>query len=391
MEIRVKRVLLSEDESLAHSYESTDELYHWGIKGMKWGVRRYQNKDGSLTAAGQKHRRSLGQYVHDKRVAKKRREAAAKARDTKAKNAAEKAKRERLLAKGKIPVKKMTDEELARSMKRLDDEKRYLEKVRETSTFERFKYKLVNETIIPSVTEAGKAVAKSYLEEQGKKLLGMNQKSAHEKLKEAAEAARLTKEMYENKQALDNAKKNRALNDAVDKAKAEAELAKAKKDKVTNDRQAYDQTGKFEAEKAADKAASDAVKKAEAQKEVDAYNTQKSAKDSEKDGLYKMKGTGENKSLDTDIKEEYNKIYDKDGNRRNDSSGSNSSSNSSQKTNNKSVVKETTIKSGEIAVRNTAMNTSISTINKANVNDGVAWVESASGEFLNTTSYKERK
>lgn len=30
------------------------ELYHWGVKGMKWGVRRYQNKDGSLTPAGKK-------------------------------------------------------------------------------------------------------------------------------------------------------------------------------------------------------------------------------------------------------------------------------------------------------------------------------------------------
>ena len=30
------------------------ELKHWGIKGQRWGVRRYQNKDGSLTPAGKK-------------------------------------------------------------------------------------------------------------------------------------------------------------------------------------------------------------------------------------------------------------------------------------------------------------------------------------------------
>ena len=30
----------------------SDELYHYGIKGQRRGVRRYQNKDGSLTAAG---------------------------------------------------------------------------------------------------------------------------------------------------------------------------------------------------------------------------------------------------------------------------------------------------------------------------------------------------
>lgn len=31
-----------------------NEIYHHGILGQKWGVRRYQNEDGSLTAAGKR-------------------------------------------------------------------------------------------------------------------------------------------------------------------------------------------------------------------------------------------------------------------------------------------------------------------------------------------------
>lgn len=35
-------------------YQKTEELYHHGVLGMKWGVRRYQNKDGSLTPVGRR-------------------------------------------------------------------------------------------------------------------------------------------------------------------------------------------------------------------------------------------------------------------------------------------------------------------------------------------------
>lgn len=36
-----------------------NELYHHGVKGQKWGVRRYQNPDGSLTDAGKKRYYSM--------------------------------------------------------------------------------------------------------------------------------------------------------------------------------------------------------------------------------------------------------------------------------------------------------------------------------------------
>lgn len=96
---------------------ASDELSHHGILGMKWGVRRYQNADGSLTNAGKK-RKGLIQTMKDKKKAKMLREA-------KAKKKAEREKKEAIIRSGdEKEIRKikgqLTDEELARALDRVN-------------------------------------------------------------------------------------------------------------------------------------------------------------------------------------------------------------------------------------------------------------------------------
>ena len=63
---------LHAERYLPDNWDADEELAHYGIKGMKWGVRRYQNKDGSYTSAGLRRRRQTSSdYEETKELRKK--------------------------------------------------------------------------------------------------------------------------------------------------------------------------------------------------------------------------------------------------------------------------------------------------------------------------------
>lgn len=167
------------------------ELTHWGIKNMKWGIRRFQNKDGSLTPEGGKRyngsdykpRKSLGQKISDykKSSAKKKQLEKARAARAEKKRAEEEAKakaeqRKRDVESGKIKAKDMTSDELKDRINRMNDEKRYkqlMEETGHTSVIEtygkQFAKKMWDQAIVPAATEAGKELVKKAILDASKK------------------------------------------------------------------------------------------------------------------------------------------------------------------------------------------------------------------------------
>ena len=126
-----------------------DQLYHHGIKDMKWGIRRFQNKDGSLTPAGRKRYGDGpdGDYesesASNKPAAKKR------------------------------SIKDMSDEELVAAIRRAELEKRYNDlNPRQISAGEKFMSNVVG----PAVNQVAKTLITDALTKQGKKFLGLDSK-----------------------------------------------------------------------------------------------------------------------------------------------------------------------------------------------------------------------
>ena len=100
---------------------NADELKHYGIKGMKWGVRRFQNKDGSLTADGRKRYGSEDLKSMQKQV-NQGKNVVDGVKKTRAK-AAEKQTEKKI----RDDLSKMSDRELRDIVNRLNMEERYMQ------------------------------------------------------------------------------------------------------------------------------------------------------------------------------------------------------------------------------------------------------------------------
>lgn len=232
-------------------YDSLDEIYHHGIKGQKWGVRRYQNKDGSLTIDGGKRyngsdyqpRKSLGQKIKDHRTASKRaknlkkaREAAAAKRKEaiKEKEAAEKRKKD--LESGKISARKMTQEELNDRINKLNLEKRYKQLMEELDPSSKavkegksFVKNMWDNAAQPAIAEATKSVMKDVLIKQLRKATGLDvDDKSMNALKKEFDTLDLQQKISNAKKTIYDNEKHMSGKDEDESAKLQKEATDAK-------------------------------------------------------------------------------------------------------------------------------------------------------------------
>ena len=139
-------------------------LQHWGIKGMKWGVRRYQNKDGTLTALGRKREREMNDKLNSAN------------KELKALRA-ENASLKKQTTTNSRRVSELSDDELRQRINRLNMEKQYADIYNQVHPNrphpgKAFAQKILNDSIIPAAVNVGK----STLEKSLKKAFGLEDK-----------------------------------------------------------------------------------------------------------------------------------------------------------------------------------------------------------------------
>lgn len=203
------------------------ELYHHGIKNQRWGIRRFQNKDGSLTPAGKKRYNSEAsdaaakiKAINDRtkaqiRAMKEQNYYKAKIAKAEAAAAAKIAKAEARYKKKENTQKKiseMTDEEINSRINRiqLENKLRSLEP-QKVSKGKLFVDSVVNNVIAPAAMEAGKNLLKSFIDKKGKELLNLNddtKKNSYDELKKSVDELDLRKRLKELNKYFEDEKKN---------------------------------------------------------------------------------------------------------------------------------------------------------------------------------------
>lgn len=172
------------------TYNYTTELWHHGIMGMKWGIRRYQNPDGSLTIAGKiryGNKNRLEASVNKKAAKLQRKYNDLTGKSIRQNNAAkDKTKEETRKKDSKSKsISEMSSEELQAAINRINLEKIYLQAMesvtpRKVNLGQKFIYSFKDQavnSISKGAAEALGDVVKGALTKSLKKSLGLSDSS----------------------------------------------------------------------------------------------------------------------------------------------------------------------------------------------------------------------